>query len=64
MAARLRVGPTRFVLNAIQGGALTRRQIFEAVPRELVPSMSRLTSILRNLHEKKRVVVRPERRAL
>lgn len=51
--------PSRAILNALrQKGRLTRPQLYELTPRELIPTTTRLREILQWLVKQKRVKVR------
>lgn len=57
-ANKIAGAPTRAILNALrQNGRLTRPQIFASTPRDLIPSIARLTRHLRALVAQKRVKV-------
>jgi hypothetical protein len=48
--------PTRAILNVLrQRGRLTRPQLFAETPRELIPSITRLSRHLQTLVEQKRI---------
>jgi len=57
MASRLACSPSRLILDLLkQNGPMTRQQLLEALPRDMVPSKTRVTNVINVLRSKHRVV--------